>query len=93
MQTQAMLSLIFNRFGKKEAATKLLNSIKDNAVQSDEMGMYWPDNQSGTYWYQAPVETQAYLIEAYLEAGSSATNGDATNGGASSTATIAGGRC
>lgn len=67
MQTQAMLSLIFNRFGKKESATKLLNSIKDNAVQSDEMGMYWKSNVAGWFWYQAPIETQALLIEAFDE--------------------------
>lgn len=67
MQTQAMLSLIFKRFGKKESATKLLNSIKDNAVQSDEMGMYWKSNIAGWYWYQAPIETQALLIEAFDE--------------------------
>jgi len=67
LQTQAMLSLIFNRFGKKESATKLLNSIKDNAVQSNEMGMYWKSNVAGWYWYQAPIETQALLIEAFDE--------------------------
>jgi len=67
LQTQAMLSLIFSRFGKKESAAKLLNSIKDNAVESDEMGMYWKSNVAGWYWYQAPIETQALLIEAFDE--------------------------
>lgn len=67
LQTQAMLSLIFHRFGKKEAAEKLLLSIKDHAVQSDEMGMYWKSNVAGWFWYQAPIETQALLIEAFDE--------------------------
>ncbi len=67
LQTQAMLALIFNRFGKKETAEKLLNSIKDHAVESDEMGMYWKSNVAGWYWYQAPIETQALLIEAFDE--------------------------
>jgi len=67
LQTQAMLSLIFNRFGKKEAAEKLLNSIKDNSVESDEMGMYWKSNVAGWSWFQAPIETQAVLIEAFDE--------------------------
>jgi len=67
LQTQAMLSLIFNRFGKKETAVKLLNSIKDNSVESDEMGMYWKSNVAGWFWYQAPIETQALLIEAFDE--------------------------
>ncbi len=67
LQTQAMLALIFNRFGQKDKAEKLLKSIKDNAVESDEMGMYWKSNVAGWYWYQAPVETQALLIEAFDE--------------------------
>jgi len=67
LQTQAMLALIFNRFGQKDNAEKLLKSIKDNAVESDEMGMYWKSNVAGWYWYQAPIETQAMLIEAFDE--------------------------
>jgi uncharacterized protein YfaS (alpha-2-macroglobulin family) len=31
------------------------------------MGMYWKDNVVGYYWYQAPIETQALLIEAFDE--------------------------
>lgn len=67
LQTQAMIALIFSRFDKKSDAEKLLHSIKDNSVDSDEMGMYWKSNVSGWYWYQAPIETQALLIEAFDE--------------------------
>ncbi|MGB6083655.1 alpha-2-macroglobulin family protein [Moheibacter sp.] len=67
LQTQAMLAMIFNRFGKKDLAVKILNSIKDNSVESDEMGMYWKSNVAGWFWYQAPIETQAMLIEAFDE--------------------------
>lgn len=64
---QAMLSLVFHRFGKDGPARQLLLSVKDQAVESDEMGMYWKDNRPGWYWYNAPVETQALLIEAFDE--------------------------
>ncbi|MCK7532282.1 MAG: hypothetical protein MZV63_15250 [Marinilabiliales bacterium] len=30
------------------------------------MGMYWKFDR-GYYWYQAPIETQAILIEAFAE--------------------------
>jgi hypothetical protein len=36
-------------------------------VQNEELGMYWKNNPSGWYWYQAPIETQALLIEAFDE--------------------------
>ncbi|WP_182043397.1 alpha-2-macroglobulin family protein [Moheibacter lacus] len=67
LQTQAMLALIYNRYGQKDKAEKLLRSIKDNSTESDEMGMYWKSNVAGWYWYQAPIETQAILIEAFDE--------------------------
>lgn len=67
LQTQAMLALIFNRFGQKDKAAQLLKSVKDHSVESDEMGMYWKSNVAGWHWYQAPVETQALLIEAFDE--------------------------
>jgi len=60
-------ALILNRFNKKEEAKKLVHSLKENAVLSDELGMYWKDNVSGWYWYEAPVETQAVVIEAFAE--------------------------
>jgi hypothetical protein len=31
--------------------------------------MYWKENTNSWYWYQAPIETQALLIEAFSEAG------------------------
>ena len=31
--------------------------------------MYWKDQTYGWFWYQAPIETQALLIEAFQEAG------------------------
>lgn len=67
LQTQAMMAMIYNRFGKKDQAQKILTSIKDHSVESDEMGMYWKSNVAGWYWYQAPIETQALLIEAFDE--------------------------
>lgn len=67
LQSQALAAIVLNRFGLQPQAKILVNSIKERAVDSDEMGMYWKDNQTGWYWYQAPVETQALLIEAFDE--------------------------
>lgn len=67
IQQQAMLSLVLQRYGKTQDAKKLIFSIKDRAVESDEMGMYWKENVSGYAWHQAPIEAQALLIEAFDE--------------------------
>ncbi len=67
LYTQAQLALIFHRHGDKKEALDLLRRLKEKALVSDEMGMYWRDNRSGWFWYQRPIETQALLIQAFAE--------------------------
>jgi uncharacterized protein YfaS (alpha-2-macroglobulin family) len=64
---RAMLALTLNRFGRTKEASKIVHAINERSVESDEIGKYWKDNVSGWYWYQAPIETQTMLIEAYDE--------------------------
>lgn len=67
---KGMLALAFHRFGTPDAqnrAKDIMRSIQEYALRSDELGMYWKDNTSGYYWYQAPIETQALLIECFDE--------------------------
>ncbi|WP_313384532.1 alpha-2-macroglobulin family protein [Chishuiella sp.] len=67
LQQKAMAAIVMNRFGMQSSAKVTLNAVKEKAVLSDEMGMYWKENQVGWFWYQAPVETQSILIEAFDE--------------------------
>ncbi|MBQ8703697.1 MAG: hypothetical protein IJ524_04930 [Bacteroidales bacterium] len=75
LYTQAQLALIFHRHGAassagekdSKAALDLLRRLKEKSLTSDEMGLYWRDNQGGWCWYQRPVETQALLIQAFAE--------------------------
>ena len=67
LYTQAQLALIFHRHGDKKQAHDLLRRLTEKSLNSDEMGMYWRDNQSGWCWYQRPIETQALLIQAFAE--------------------------
>lgn len=64
---QGMIALGLHRQNKREVPMKIVASLKEHALQDDEMGMYWKDNRAGWYWYQAPIETQALLIEAFDE--------------------------
>ena len=67
LQGQALSAIALNRFGDTKTATGIINSLLERARSSEELGLYWPDNVSGLQWYQAPIETQAYLIEAFGE--------------------------
>ncbi|GAB4004653.1 alpha-2-macroglobulin family protein [Spirosoma migulaei] len=67
LQGQALSAMALNRFGDTKTADGILASLRERTRKSEELGMYWPDNESGLYWYQTPIETQAYLIEAFGE--------------------------
>jgi hypothetical protein len=63
-----MLALAFHRFGRKEAAQRIVASLRERATMKEELGMYWPVDW-GYYWYQLPVETQALMVEVFSEVG------------------------
>jgi uncharacterized protein YfaS (alpha-2-macroglobulin family) len=64
---QAMICLALFRQGDKATANDIIRSLKENALQSEEMGMYYKDNYAGYYWYEAPIEAQSLIIEAFTE--------------------------
>lgn len=64
---KGMLALISHRAKDATTASKILRSLKENSITSEELGMYWKENTNSWYWYQAPIETQALLIEAFAE--------------------------
>ena len=62
---QGMIALALFRTGDGKTPFDILRSLKQNAIVNQEMGMYWKDIRAGYYWHQAPIETQALLIEAF----------------------------
>lgn len=67
---QGMIALALHRTGDKNIPAVILKSLKETSITNEELGMYWKDlNNRGWFWYQAPIETQALLIEAFHEIG------------------------
>ncbi|HEX2747997.1 MAG TPA: alpha-2-macroglobulin family protein, partial [Verrucomicrobiales bacterium] len=64
-QAHAALGLL--RFGDKKTPATILNSIKERSTSSEELGLYWADEPARWAWNQAPVETQALMIEAFRD--------------------------
>ncbi len=63
--TQAMTALICYRNGDTQLAQEIVANIKSRAQYSEEMGMFWKKEGYGYFWYEAPIERQAMLIEAF----------------------------
>ena len=69
LYAKGMMALVAHRNKDEVTTAKILNSLKETSITSEELGMYWKANTNSWYWYQAPIETQALMIEAFSEAG------------------------
>lgn len=74
---KAQMALIFNRFGEKEWAKKIITHFKETASHDTEKGMYWIANKNSFNWYESPIETQVLIIEAFSEIGNDKNTIDA----------------
>lgn len=69
-QSQGQLAIALQRWGGEEnlaVGPAIMRSIKERSVSNPEMGMFWRDTELSWWWYRAPIETQALMIEAFDE--------------------------
>jgi len=66
-RAQAQLALAEHRFGGTVPAMKILRSLKERSQVHPELGRYWAEGQLSWWWYHAPIEAQALMIEAFDE--------------------------
>lgn len=64
---QGLIALARHRDGNKKTPALIMASLTERALHDEEMGMWWKDVRPGWFWYQAPIETQALMIEAFHE--------------------------
>ena len=66
---QAQAALGMKRFGDLEGAGRVLASLRERSVYREETGRYWAEKRELWRWEEAPVETQAMMVEAFREIG------------------------
>jgi uncharacterized protein YfaS (alpha-2-macroglobulin family) len=66
-QSQAHLAVALNRLTERQAARAIMASIDERSVEDEELGRFWRDTERSWWWYRAPIETQAMMIEAFDE--------------------------
>jgi tetratricopeptide (TPR) repeat protein len=71
-QTQGHLAIALQRFNafngfNDSTPHDIMKSIKERSVSNEELGMFWRDTELSWWWYRAPIETQALMIEAFDE--------------------------
>ena len=67
IRNKIILAMVCHRYGKKSEAKRILTNLKELAIVDKDKGMYWKANRSGWRWNEAPIETQALAIEAFVE--------------------------
>lgn len=68
LRNKIVLGIVAQRNGQQALAKKIVKSLIENAVINSTTGMYWKENKSSWFWYEAPIETQALAIELFAEA-------------------------
>ncbi len=66
-QNQAQLAIGLNRLGDETVPGKIVKSVVEFSKTDEELGMFWEGSQTAWWWYHAPIETQAILIEMFDE--------------------------
>jgi hypothetical protein len=63
---EGLIALALHRAGRTETPAKIVRSLRERALQSEELGMYWKYD-SGFFWHEMPIETHALLVEVFAE--------------------------
>ena len=64
---QGHLAVALKRFGDMKTPADIVKSLRERSLSDDEMGMYWREAEQSWWWYRAPIETQALMIEVFDE--------------------------
>jgi len=67
LYSKGLIALVMHRSGDTTTAAKILKSLRETSITSEESGMYWKENTASWLWYKAPIETQALMIEVFSE--------------------------
>jgi uncharacterized protein YfaS (alpha-2-macroglobulin family) len=66
-QSKAHVGIALHRLADKETPADIVKSILEHSVTTEELGMFWRDTEHSWWWYRAPIETQAMMIEMFNE--------------------------
>lgn len=67
LQSKALSAIVLYRYGKAKEAQQIITNLKETSTETEENGMFWKNNMQGWFWYNAPIETQSAIIEAFSE--------------------------
>ena len=73
---RALITLLLQRESKNRVVQQILNSFREHASVSEEMGMYWPNNRAQVFMSQSAVSVHAFIMNAFRAGGAKAGETD-----------------
>ncbi|HYD20471.1 MAG TPA: alpha-2-macroglobulin family protein [Flavipsychrobacter sp.] len=73
---KGMIAIALHRNKDTKEPKDIINSLKETAMQKDELGMHWMNPGYSYWWYDAPIEAQSLLIECFAEVAKDTTDID-----------------
>src|SRR5690606_33222406 len=64
---KGQLALALHRGSEQATAGEIMTSLRETAIHNDEMGRYRKSMPRGYWWYEAPSEAHALLVEAFAD--------------------------
>ncbi len=66
--SRAQMAIALHRLDKNDTAKTIMESLCENAVEHEDLGMHWNVlDRGGAWWWESPIESQAAIIEALGE--------------------------
>jgi len=66
---RALVALLLQREDKSQVVQQILNSFREHASLSEEMGMYWPNNRANVFMSQSAVSVHTFIMDAFRAGG------------------------
>jgi uncharacterized protein YfaS (alpha-2-macroglobulin family) len=66
-QPQGHVALALHRLGDATTANAIVRSLHERSVTHDELGRFWREDEHSHWWFRAPIETHALMIEVFAE--------------------------
>lgn len=69
---RALIAVLQQRAGNNRVVQQILNSLREHATVSEEMGMFWPNNKAHVFMSQSAISVHTFIMEAFRAGGARA---------------------
>lgn len=66
---RSLIAVLMQREGKEQLVQQILNSYREHATVSSELGMYWPNNRAQVFMSQSAISVHTFIMDAFRKGG------------------------